>query len=152
MTQRNTSQSLGVLLDEWRGQAWWQRLLLPDDFMDKVTLAEEEALTCHQTTIEYLTMSDDVEAETMKVKDSEFYSTDLDYRPSEFKNETCDIITDVAFIQCPKCSGSGRITCGKCSGAGWVKCSVTTSCSTCNGSGKRSDSCGRCDGSGKIYI
>ena len=150
MAQRNTGQPLGVLLDEWHGQAWWQRLLLPGDFMDKVTLEEEEALTCHQTTIEYLTMSDVVEAETMKVKDSKFYSTDLGYRPSEFKNETCDIITDAVSIRCPKCSGSGRITCGRCSGDGRVNCSVTTSCSACNGSGKRSDSCGRCDGSGKV--
>ena len=143
MAQRNTNQPLGVLLDEWRGQAWWQRLLLPGDFMDKVTLEEEEALTCHQTTIEYLTMSDVVEAETMKVKDSESYSTDLGYRPSEFKNETCDIITDAVSIRCQRCSGSGRVACGRCSGDGWVSCSTTMSCKRCNGSGKQWNSYGR---------
>lgn len=118
--------------------------------MDKVASRGGETLACHRTTMEFLTMSDQEQDRSLKLGETKGYSTDLDYRPSEFKNETRRIMTDAAYIKCSGCSGVGRVTCGSCSGDGWVSCSTTMSCSRCNGSGKLRDDCGACGGSGRV--
>ena len=88
MTQQSTCVVLDALLNEWHDQAWWQRLFLPGDFLDNVSLASGENLVCHKTIMEYLNMSDRVGTHTTKVHQSRNYSTDPNYRPQEFKNET----------------------------------------------------------------
>ena len=139
MTQQSTCVVLDALLNEWHDQAWWQRLFLPGDFLDNVSLASGENLVCHKTIMEYLNMSDRVGTHTTKVHQSRNYSTDPNYRPQEFKNETLKIMT-----------GSMQVTCGGCSGAGSVSCSTTMNCRECGGSGQREEKCRNCGGSGSV--
>ncbi len=148
------------LLSEWHKQAWVKRLFLPGDFLEQVSMDGAENMVCHKTTMEYLSMIDQVETKTVKVSESRRHSTDLDYRPQEFKDETLKIITNAAEVTCRRCSGGGRstcgncsgdgkVTCGKCSGRGEVNCDTTKNCGSCGGSGKRQENCGSCGGRGK---
>ena len=138
-----------VLLQEWHQKAWLRRLFLPGDFLPSVSVVGSENLVCYKTTMEYLEMNDQVKAKTMKRSEARRYSTDLNYRPQEFKNETRKILNNATVIRCNDCSGHGEVTCQKCSGRGESACSTTQKCGRCDGAGQRRQTCNRCNGSGE---
>ena len=126
MASNDIAQAHDSLLQGWSRKALLQRLLLPQDFMESVSPSGEEALTCHKTTNEYLVMSDREEKKTFKTREARSYSTDLSYRPKEFKNETRKIFSDAREIQCDKCRGKRKLPCDK-----------KQKCSACDGKGRR---------------
>lgn len=138
MTVRNTTTAPDEMLEEWQKKAWLQRLFLPNDFLAKASAVGAESLVCHKTTNEYLVMSDKVEEKTLKIGQTGGYSTDLDYRPQGFKNETVRIINNASEVACSDCSGRGQaacpttMNCGRCRGSGID----TSRCSVCNGRGE----------------
>ena len=153
-----TSSSLDELLEEWRQKAWLQRLLLPSDFLEKVSTVSAEDLVCHKTTTEYLSMTDEVEAKTLKIGETAGYQTDLNYRPQEFKNETVKIIDNASEVACNGCSGNGQIACPttvdcrSCNNTGQTRCghcnsTGQTSCGNCNNTGQTR--CGHCNSTGQ---
>ena len=162
MATQTTSTTVDELLEGWRQKAWLQRLFLPGDFLEQVTQVGAENMVCHKTAVDCLAMSDEVEGITVRSDETGKYSTDLDYRPQEFKNETLKIIANAVGVACGGCSGAGQhtcgscsgrgqVTCGSCSGRGEVTCDTTKSCGSCGGSGTRSESCGSCNGRGNVY-
>ena len=152
MTSQNSSATPDALISEWHGKAWLKRMFLPGDFLEQVSKVEEENMVCHKTTVEYLVMSDQVENKTIKDRETGKYSTDEDYRPQEFKNETLKIITDAVRVRCYGCAGLGEVSCGRCSGSGEERCDTTMDCPSCKGSGRREVSCGRCGGAGEVHV
>ena len=165
MTTQNSSRVQATqddLLQEWHQQAWLTRLFLPGDFLTSVSVVESENLVCQKATLEFLDMEDKVEVKTMKGSEAGKYSTNVDYRPQEFKNETLRLITNEMGVNCGdcsgngqticgKCSGDGEITCDRCKGRGQVACDTTKDCESCRGSGTRSEKCGNCGGGGGVY-
>ena len=141
MTTQSASTTQDELLEGWRQKAWLQRMFLPGDFLDKVNAVGAESLVCHKTTVEYLVMSDHVETKTVRTGDAGKYSTDLNYRPQEFKNETVKIMANSMDVGCDRCSGGGR-----------APCPPTERCRPCRGSGQRSSrqKCMQCDGDGEV--
>ncbi len=138
------------LLQEWHKKAWLKRMLLPSDFMTGASVVGSENLVCRKTTMQYLNMNDQVEAKTMKGSEAGKYSTDVNYRPPEFKNETIKILNNAATVRCDVCSGRGDVTCGNCSGRGETACSPTQRCGRCRGSGHSRGKCYQCNGRGKV--
>ena len=141
MTTQSVNTATDELLEGWCQKAWLQRLLLPGDFLEKVSQVGAETLACHKTTNDYLVMSDKVEEKTLKLGQTGGYSTDLNYRPQEFKNETVKIINNASEVACNNCSGRGQ-----------AACPTTERCGSCSGSGQRdrNDECRQCDGRGKV--
>ena len=141
MTIRSASTAHDELLEGWRQKAWLQRMFLPGDFLDQTSMVGSEGLVCHKTITEYLAMNDQVETKTVRDQDAGNYSTDINYRPQEFKNETVKII-----------SNSMDVGCGECSGGGRVSCPPTMRCGSCKGSGqrRRREECMQCDGDGEV--
>ncbi len=150
MTSQNSGTTPDALISEWHDKAWLKRMFLPGDFLEHVSKIEEENMVCQKTTMEYLVMSDQIENKTIKDREAWKYSTDEDYRPQEFKNETLKIITDAARIRCYGCSGLGEVGCGRCSGLGEVRCDTTMNCRSCRGSGRHEVRCGGCGGAGEV--
>ena len=141
MTKQNTVSTHEELFNGWRRQAWLQRILLPGDFLSHVSATGgAEILQCNKTTTEYLAMGDKVEVKTVKVRESRTYSTDVKYRPQEFRNQIVKIINNASEVQCPGCVGRG-----------WLPCPTTMSCRRCGGSGRRFEECGMCGGSGEVH-
>ena len=126
------------LLAEWHGQSRIKRLLLPSDLVDEAKPIADESLVCRKTTTEYLNMTDKWESVALKVKDVDRYSTDFDYRPDKFKNETRTLMAGAQGVQCSRCSGSGQ-----------TECSPTMNCRGCGGSGLGDVPCRQCGGSGR---
>ena len=114
------------LLRVWSRKAFLQRLFLPQDFMENVSPTGEETLVCHKTTNDYLAMNDHAEKKTVKTGEAKRYSTNVSYRPKEFKNETLKIFADTKKVTCDKCRGNRR-----------VSCPTKQKCSGCGGSGRR---------------
>ena len=139
MTTPSVETAQDELMEEWRQKALLQRIFLPGDFLDQVSAVGSERLVCHQTTMEYLLMNDRMEEKAIKSSEVGKYSTDLDYRPHEFKDETIRLMSSGMAVQCAGCSGSGD-----------VPCQPQMRCGSCGGSGQDRRSCGRCDGDG-IY-
>ena len=77
MTTQSVNTATDELLEGWCQKAWLQRLLLPGDFLEKVSQVGAETLACHKTTNDYLVMSDKVEEKTLKLGQTGGYSTDL---------------------------------------------------------------------------
>lgn len=152
MASQNGGTTPDALISEWHGKAWLQRMFLPGDFLENVSKLAEENMVCRKTTMDYMVMSDQVESKALKTNDTLKYSTDEDYRPQEFKNETLKIITDAVRVRCYGCSGRGEVSCGSCSGSGEVRCDTTMNCPSCGGSGRREINCGGCGGSGQVSI
>ena len=153
MTTQNPSTvqtTQDELLQEWHKKAWLKRLFLPGDFLTGASMVGSENLVCRKTTMEYLDMNDQVEAKTMKGSEAGKYSTDVNYRPREFKNETLKILNNAAAIQCDNCSGRGDVTCRNCSGRGEAACSPTQKCGRCSGAGQRRQDCYQCNGRGEV--
>ena len=126
MASKALTQDQDSLLRAWSRKALLQRLLLPQDFMETVSPSEEETLVCQQTTNDYLIMSDRVEKKTVRTGDAKRYSTDISYRPQEFKNQTLKIFADSQKVTCDQCRGNRR-----------VPCPTKRKCSACGGSGRR---------------
>ena len=154
MTTQNSSAAQTTqqdeLLQEWRKKAWLKRMFLPGDFMTTASMVGSENLVCHKTTMEYLDMNDQVEAKTMKGSEAGKYSTDVNYRPQEFKNETLRILNNAAAIQCDNCSGHGDVSCSNCSGRGESPCPTMERCGRCRGAGQRRQDCYQCNGNGEV--
>ena len=138
MTVQNTGTVPDELLEGWRQQAWLQRMLLPGDFLNQVSVAGAESLVCHKTTNEYMVMNDRVETKIVRDRDAGSYSADINYRPQEFKNETLKIMYNGRDVSCNDCSGRGQ-----------VPCSTTMECRTCRGTGQEDVKCWNCDGRGE---
>ncbi len=138
MTMQSTSTTHDDLLEGWRQKAWLQRIFLPGDFLDQVSAVGAESLVCHKTTTEYMVMSDRVQTKTVRARDADSYSTDIDYRPQEFKNETLKIMANDRGVACDNCSGRGD-----------VPCPTTMDCGTCRGTGQENVRCTMCDGKGE---
>ena len=141
MTTQSVNTTQDEMLEEWRQKAWLQRMFLPGDFVDQTSMVGSESLTCHKTVTECMVMSDQVETKTVRDRDAAKYSTDINYRPQEFKNETLRIITNSADVRCDKCAGGGR-----------TSCPTTERCGRCSGSGQRdrNEECRQCDGNGEV--
>lgn len=154
MTTQNSSPPQTTqqdeLLQEWRKKAWLKGMFLPGDFLTSASVVGSENLVCRKTTMEYLNMDDQVEAKTMKGSEATKLSTDVNYRPQEFKNETLKILNNAAAIQCNDCSGRGDVTCRNCSGRGESACSPTERCGRCRGAGQRRQDCYQCNGDGEV--
>ncbi len=130
------------LLEDWLRKSWLRRIFLPGDFLEQVGEVGSENLVCQKTATEYLTMSEQVETKTVRGSDAGKYSTNINYLPQEFKNETIKIITN-----------NMDVGCGECSGRGAVACPTTMRCGECKGSGQRSgrrEECTQCDGNGEV--
>lgn len=138
------------LLQEWHKKAWLKRLFLPSDFMSGTSVVGSENLVCHQTTMEYLDMDDQVEAITMKGSEVGKYSADVSYRPQVFQNETLKILNNAGVIQCNDCSGRGDATCRNCAGRGESACPPLEKCGRCSGAGQRRQDCIQCNGNGEV--
>ena len=138
------------LLQEWRKKAWLKRLFLPGDFLTGVSLVGSENLVCRKTTMEYLDMNDQVEAKTMKGSEAGKYSTDVSYRPQEFKNETLRILNNAAAVRCDNCAGRGDVSCRNCAGRGQSACPPAQKCGQCRGAGQRRQGCYQCNGRGEV--
>ena len=150
MTQQGANNVRDALLEQWRSQSSWQRFLLPGDFYDYVSTVSAEGFYCHMTTQEYLTMSDRVEVKTMKNSQSTRYSTDLNYRPTEFKDKTFRILSGESDVLCTLCIGARRVSCDSCSGNGKFDCPETMNCPECGGKGRREEACRNCRGTGRV--
>ena len=141
MTQQPTTSGQTGLLTEWHEQASIKRLLLPADLVDQAKPVVEESLVCQKTTTEYLKMTDKWEQKTLKVGETDRYSTNFQYRPDTFKDETVRLITGAQGIECSSCRGSGQ-----------TKCSPTMSCQGCYGSGEQDVRCPHCDNGRERYV
>ncbi len=128
MATEESAVSRDGLFQEWRRKAYLRRLLLPQDFMENVTPCGQETMVCRKTTSDYVVMSDRVEKKTVRTGEAGKYSTDLSYRPTEFKDQTLRIFADKRQVQCDKCSGDRR-----------VSCPTSTMCWQCGGKGRRKE-------------
>ena len=138
---QQTTPAPDALLDKWRRKAWLWRLFLPSDFMAQVSPVAGERLVCHKTTNDYLVMNDQVETQTINAKQAARYSTDLNYRPQEFKKEKLEIIANEQQSLCGDCAGNGSVPCpptqpcDRCAGSGSFPCPPTQPCRKCAGKG-----------------
>ena len=149
MTQQGATKGRDTLIEEWHSRSSWQRFLLPSDFLDNVSAVSTEEFDCHKTTVEYLTMSDRVEAKTLTTSESTGYSRDLSYRPKEFKNETIRILSEASDERCGQCRGAGLIACDNCFGNGRIPCPRMMDCRECGETGRTRGRCLNCGGSGR---
>ena len=151
MVQLNTTPITDVLIDEWLRQTGILRFFFPSDFQENASRVTEENLVYRKTATECLTMSDQVESMYLQLHQASVYSSDLDYRPGEFKDETLEIITGANNVSCFGCSGGGIAVCWWCSGSGKARCETRMNCPQCHGSGRQKDTCRNCGGNGKIF-
>ena len=134
------TQSRDKVFEEWHRRAFLQRLFLPSDFAQNVSAVSKENMVCHMTTNECLFMRDQAKRMTVKKNEVKKYSTDEDYRPQEFKDETLTIFTGATETRCSPCYGNGTFA-----------CPTTSKCSKCKGTGREDvDRCTICDGKGKV--
>ena len=122
----------------------------PADFPERVAAVGAESMVCHRTTMECLLMNDRVEKKAVRTLDAHKYSTDLDYRPQEFRKETLRILADAQVVGCGDCSGRGQVACRSCSGNGEISCNTTEICRSCRGSGEIQGKCMTCGGTRKV--
>lgn len=126
------------LLVEWHREAVVGRLLLPRNFMEQVTTNGEELLKCYKKTTELLQMTDRVTSRVVKLAEAREYSSNLNYRPTDFKKLSLTLIDN-----------AHEIICDQCSGRGWLSCPIKMRCRKCDGTTTYQEKCGSCDGTGK---
>ena len=140
MANKGTDSSYAVILDEWYKKEWKLKLLLPGDFRISAIGVDRERFWCEKTTNESLTMRDTVQKRTLKIREAQQYTTDLNYRPSEFKKITFKLINNPVIIRHKHCRGLGTLS-----------CPPLVRCRRCGGRGKRDENCESCHGDGRIH-
>lgn len=146
------------ILDRWyRKQSLVRKLFAPGNFRSVTEIVGVENFTCRRATTDFLRFSQSESAEELTLQDRARYSNDvtlLDYMPTDFKNETVQVVVDEQLVNCRSCSGQGRnpcppyIRCQRCAGQGGRPCDPEMACRTC--SGTRQVVCSRCQGNGRI--
>ena len=125
-------------LSEWYKKAWLYRLFLPGDLRNEASVTGKEELVCERRTNEQLEMQEEVRRQTLKIRESKQYSTDLAHRPREFKKRTIKLM-----------GNSKKVAHRACGGSGVLDCPTEMDCRTCNGRGRREEDCNGCAGTGK---
>ena len=140
MANKRNEPSHDAVFQEWYLKAWLARLLSPGDFHTRASGVRVEKLCCEKTVNEYLEMQDSVERRTLKIRDAQQYSSDMVYRPNEFRKRTLKLINNPVKVQHEKCGGSGVLD-----------CPLEMRCLHCDGWGKRKENCETCFGAGRIH-
>ncbi len=138
MANNSTPSQRDALLSEWGRRSRLARMLLPGDLLQESVASGDEILECHRRTLDSVTMEDRVKGRVVKLVEARKYSSDLNYRPQEFKNQSLTLINDAREVDCANCSGSGI-----------VSCPTRMRCRDCGGSGRIRENCSTCGGSGR---
>ena len=125
-------------LSEWSKKFWLHRLFLPGDLRNEASATGKEELVCEGRTNEHLEMQEEVRRQTLKIRESKQYSTNLPDRPREFKKQT------IKFM-----GNSTKVAHRDCEGSGVLSCPTEMICRTCNGRKQREEACNGCAGRGK---
>ena len=146
-----------ILVKWYRSQSLARKLFAPSDFRNSTECLEVENFTCTRSTTDLLLFSQEDTTTELTVQERSRHSSDvalLDYTPTDFKDETVQVIVDSHDFDCTDCTGNGYTHCPptsqclKCSGSGEWACYVEMRCPACKGTLQTEHKCRRCNGTG----
>ena len=130
----------------WYSKAYIVRLFAPSDFISELRWKATEDFGCLRIVMDRLSLTVQRQWEVIKLTYIGRYSSDLNYEPSDFRNESISIATNRQEVICRNCGGDGTVycpptqPCRSCNGSNEIPCS------TCGGRGYNRDFSSNSDG------